>query len=142
MAVWVRLKGGWGFSVVDGAKRDRDVRRIFFGCVLLICFLVKIPEVFAEGTANSGRGKQETTQEALEDARELFLDAMDALSRAGKLAYDKNTPEIRDKARDVLEESKKLLEELMDRVQREMDRQGEGGQENVREPKEADRSSI
>ncbi|MBF0133780.1 MAG: hypothetical protein HQL75_14490 [Magnetococcales bacterium] len=114
-----------------------------FLCFLFLTLLqTEWPMASAEEAVKPKTEGTETTQEALDNAQELFLDAMDALNRAGKLAYEKNAPEVREKAKDVLEESKKLLEQWMDRVQQEMDKQIPNQEVTPSEPKGADRSTI
>ncbi|HAT49841.1 MAG: hypothetical protein HQL07_14990 [Nitrospirae bacterium] len=116
--------------------------RIFFFFLFLTLLQTKWPMASAEEPAKPETKGTETTQEALENARESFLDAMDALNRAGKLAYEENAPEVREKAKGVLEESKRLLEQWLERVQKEMDEQSPRRQVTPPESKDTDRSTI
>ncbi|MBF8274134.1 MAG: hypothetical protein HW380_3239 [Magnetococcales bacterium] len=115
----------------------------FLGCLFFVCLLVRIPAAWAEKPLTpDSKDNEGTTQEALDEARGLFLGAMDALNRAGKMAYEKNVPGVREKAKDVLEESKKMLQQWMDRVQKEMDGQEKKQKQGPDEPRRAERSYI
>ncbi|MBF0416459.1 MAG: hypothetical protein HQL79_11915 [Magnetococcales bacterium] len=108
------------------------------------CFLAGMATAWAEGgqTPPPVHRDAQTTQEALDEAQELFLDAMDALKRAGKLAYEKNAPEMRGKAEKTLEESKKILEQWMERVKKEMESPKHTPQDKPSEPKKEKQSYI
>ncbi|MBF0108486.1 MAG: hypothetical protein HQL76_04870 [Magnetococcales bacterium] len=96
--------------------------RKVFSTILFACLSIQIHLAQAD-EAPPKDPKGGTTQEALDEAKALFLEAMEALNRAGKRAYEDNAPEVGKKARDMLDESKRLLDQWMDRVRKEMDRE-------------------
>ncbi|MBF0147823.1 MAG: hypothetical protein HQL84_14135 [Magnetococcales bacterium] len=109
------------------------------------CLLMGVPLAQGAEPVVPGEDRAESTQEALDEARELFLEAIDALNRAGKKAYEEKAPEVKKKARDVFEESRKLLEQWMDQVEQEMEGRDQNSKEAPAEPespKSLDRSYI
>lgn len=135
----------FGMGVLMGddftIKKGCRVKRILL--CSSFCFLIASVTVWAEGKKPpADQRDSQTTQEALQEAQELFLDAMDALKRAGKLAYDKNAPEMREKAEKTLEESKKILELWMERVHKEMESSKHPPHDKPPEPKKDNQSFI